>query len=108
LLHEGEWTEIKRLRLVRGVRGKPVQDHASREGFVKKAVGVVACSPVEDDDSISLITILHTSSLDMRGDHHLSGGVILKNAVGILKEFQEIEVVLLGDSEETFFLNNHQ
>jgi phosphoribosylformimino-5-aminoimidazole carboxamide ribonucleotide (ProFAR) isomerase len=33
---------------------------------------------------------------DMRGDLCLSGGIILSDQVGILKELQEVEVILLG------------
>jgi hypothetical protein len=61
--------------LVRIMRGKLVQDHASCESVVKF------------------------------GDHCLSGGIVLSDEVGILKEFQEIEVILLADAEESSLLD---
>jgi hypothetical protein len=123
------------------VKGKAVQYQASHAVFVKKPVGIMICVPVEDDDSIPLVTVLHTSPLDlleqlfltpqlkeiptvapgsqrprmglspppvvedMRGDHYLSGGVILSDEVEVLKELQEIEVTHLGDAEESSFLD---
>jgi hypothetical protein len=38
---------------------------------------------------------------DMHGDHHLPGGLILSDEVGMIKGLQGIEVVLLGDAEES-------
>jgi hypothetical protein len=38
----------------------------------------------------------------------MSDNVILSDEIGILKELQEIEMILLGDAEESFSLDCHQ
>jgi hypothetical protein len=45
---------------------------------------------------------------DMRGNHHLSGDVIFSEEITFLNELQEIEAILLGDAEESFFLDCHE
>jgi hypothetical protein len=41
----------------------------------------------------------------MRGNQRLSGGAIFSDEVWILTELQQIEVMLVGDAEESSFLD---
>jgi hypothetical protein len=45
---------------------------------------------------------------DIRGYLHLSDGVAIRDEVGILKELQEVKVILLGNGEDSSFLDCHQ
>jgi hypothetical protein len=45
---------------------------------------------------------------DMPANHCLSGGNFLSDEVGILKEFQEIEMIFVGYAEESSFSDCHQ